>query len=148
KAERSMVKTPKTRHSRSRRDPVTIELEPGAVSRIEEPAARAEQGAADVPNREAAAEQAAEASQSAAGDAAAEDATEQEALRAPQADFEPWEHEEAAQEAATHEGGGAESPKDEYAEPKPVSPQPSAQKRGGLALAGAGLIGGLVALAG
>ncbi len=29
-----MVKTPKMRHSKSRREPVTIELEPGAVSRI------------------------------------------------------------------------------------------------------------------
>ena len=31
-----MVKTPKTRHSKSHREPVTIELEPGAVSRVEE----------------------------------------------------------------------------------------------------------------
>ena len=37
-----MVKTPKTRHSKSRREPVTIELEPGAVSRItDEDAAKA-----------------------------------------------------------------------------------------------------------
>ena len=36
-----MVKTPKMRHSKSRREPVTIELEPGAVSRIvDEDAAR------------------------------------------------------------------------------------------------------------
>ncbi|MDR7223847.1 phage tail protein [Aminobacter aminovorans] len=33
-----MVKTPKTRHSKTHRDPVTIELEPGAVSRVEEAA--------------------------------------------------------------------------------------------------------------
>lgn len=33
-----MVKTPKTRHSKSHRDPVTIELEPGAVSRVEDAA--------------------------------------------------------------------------------------------------------------
>lgn len=31
-----MVKTPNTRHSKSHREPVTIELEPGAVSRVEE----------------------------------------------------------------------------------------------------------------
>lgn len=31
-----MVKTPNTRHSKSRRDPVTIELEPGEVSRVAE----------------------------------------------------------------------------------------------------------------
>jgi hypothetical protein len=32
-----MVKTPKTRHSKTHREPVTIELEPGAMSRVEEP---------------------------------------------------------------------------------------------------------------
>jgi hypothetical protein len=31
-----MVKPPKTRHSKTQRDPVTIELEPGAVSRVSE----------------------------------------------------------------------------------------------------------------
>ncbi|WP_406872950.1 phage tail protein [Aminobacter sp. P9b] len=31
-----MVKTPKTRHSKTHREPVTIELEPGAVSRVED----------------------------------------------------------------------------------------------------------------
>ncbi|WP_269931949.1 phage tail protein [Aminobacter sp. HY435] len=31
-----MVKTPKTRHSKSHREPVTIELEPGAVSRVKD----------------------------------------------------------------------------------------------------------------
>jgi len=36
-----MVKTPKTRHSKTHREPVTIELEPGAVSRVED-AAKAE----------------------------------------------------------------------------------------------------------
>ena len=34
-----MVKPPKIRHSKSRQQPVTIELEPGEVSRIEEPQA-------------------------------------------------------------------------------------------------------------
>lgn len=33
-----MVKTPNTRHSKTHRDPVTIELEPGAVSRVEDAA--------------------------------------------------------------------------------------------------------------
>jgi hypothetical protein len=31
-----MVKPPKTRHSKTRKDPMTIELEPGAVSRVQE----------------------------------------------------------------------------------------------------------------
>jgi hypothetical protein len=46
-----MVKTPKTRHSKTHRDPVTIELEPGAVSRVEEaakPEAEAEAVAATI----------------------------------------------------------------------------------------------------
>ncbi len=34
-----MVKTPKTRHSKSQREPVTIELEPGEVSRVTDPQA-------------------------------------------------------------------------------------------------------------
>ena len=36
-----MVKPPKIRHSKSRKEPVTIELEPGEVARIEEPQAAA-----------------------------------------------------------------------------------------------------------
>src|SRR5690606_41934811 len=58
-----MVKTPKTRHSRPRREPVTIELEPGEVSRIEKAAEQSDQAEIVTPNREAAAEQAAHASQ-------------------------------------------------------------------------------------
>ncbi|MBX3579147.1 MAG: phage tail protein [Rhizobiaceae bacterium] len=41
-----MVKTPKTRHSKPQKEPVTIELEAGAVSRVEEPATPAEESAA------------------------------------------------------------------------------------------------------
>ena len=36
-----MVKPPKIRHSKSRKEPVTIELEPGEVARVEEPQAAA-----------------------------------------------------------------------------------------------------------
>lgn len=38
-----MVKTPKTRHSKSQREPVTIELTPGEVSRVTDPQAQAEE---------------------------------------------------------------------------------------------------------
>ncbi|WP_395449355.1 COG4223 family protein [Aminobacter sp. UC22_36] len=41
-----MVKTPKTRHSKTHREPVTIELEPGAVSRVTEAEATSEASAA------------------------------------------------------------------------------------------------------
>ena len=80
-----MVKTPKMRHSKSRREPVTIELEPGAVSRItDDDAAKAE--AADAPAEEARAEE----------DASQPDVPE-EPIHAEQADIEPWEHTDAEQ---------------------------------------------------
>jgi hypothetical protein len=180
-----MVKTPKTRHSKPSREPVTIELEPGAVSRVaSEPEAADQAGAADeAPNREAAAEQATHASQP------ADDAPTQDALRAPEADFEPWEHDEAAKAAAEHDSGessgvddrSAERPEPETAshraygygfdeaplmpersgsngnaptsgDPKPRAseppPKPATEKRGGLGLIAAGLIGGVVTLVG
>ena len=40
-----MVKTPKTRHSKSHREPVTIELQPDEVSRVAEEAAPADRPA-------------------------------------------------------------------------------------------------------
>ena len=61
-----MVKTPKMRHSKSRREPVTIELEPGAVSRI------VDEDAAKARRIEAAAEEV--AAEEAAGPCAAGDA--------------------------------------------------------------------------
>ena len=70
-----MVKTPNTRHSKSRREPVTIELEPGEVSRIAE-----ETEAAGGPGAEAAAQQAAQVSQP--------DTTEADA---PAAELDRWD---------------------------------------------------------
>jgi hypothetical protein len=69
-----MVKTPKTRHSKSRREPVTIELEPGAVSRIvDEDATKAK-----------------------AGETKASDSPPvAEPVHAEQSDLEPWEHADA-----------------------------------------------------
>ncbi|TIV21832.1 MAG: phage tail protein, partial [Mesorhizobium sp.] len=81
-----MVKTPKMRHSKTRREPVTIELEPGAVSRITD-----EEKAKAAQTDEAKAEEAAAASQPEAPE---------EPIHAEQADIEPWEHSDAAQAAA------------------------------------------------
>lgn len=91
-----MVKTPKTRHSKSRREPVTIELEPREVSRVATDAAAARPATPGTSNRDTPREDL-HASQPAA------DAPAQEAMRAPEADFEPWEHDEAAKTAAEHE---------------------------------------------
>lgn len=69
-----MVKTPKTRHSKSRREPVTIELEPGAVSRIvDEDATKAKAGETKVNDSPPVAEP----------------------VHAEQSDLEPWEHADA-----------------------------------------------------
>ncbi|RUU15453.1 phage tail protein [Mesorhizobium sp. M6A.T.Ca.TU.002.02.2.1] len=99
-----MVKTPKMRHSKSRREPVTIELEPGAVSRV------AGEDAANGRTDEAKAEEAANASQPGAPE---------EPMHADQTDIEPWEHADAAPPAGPEEpaeGGtkGPEGPKPTY----------------------------------
>ncbi|CAN7200511.1 COG4223 family protein [Mesorhizobium sp. LjNodule214] len=163
-----MVKTPKMRHSKSRREPVTIELEPGAVSRIvDEDAAKAE--------AEAKAEDAVDASQPEAPE---------EPVHADQTDLEPWEHTDAAAQASAEQPAetslkGSEEPQAAYpgtakaapeqpktsdysfedasakpAEEKPrtsqarneyVAPPP---KRSGINGIAAGIIGGVIALAG
>ncbi|MBZ9806651.1 COG4223 family protein [Mesorhizobium sp. BR1-1-9] len=111
-----MVKTPKMRHSKSRRDPVTIELEPGAVSRIaDENAAKA-----GAQTDEAKAEEAANASQPEAPE---------EPVHADQTDLEPWEHAEAT---ARRSDRSAESARkaDEPAAAYPGSPDDAAGKAG------------------
>ncbi|MDX8518879.1 COG4223 family protein [Mesorhizobium dulcispinae] len=169
-----MVKTPKVRHSKSRREPVTIELEPGAVSRIaDEDAAKAEANAARTD--EAKAEEAAIASQP--------DAPE-EPIHAEQTDIEPWEHADAAQgatdgteakskdEAEAPYPDGSEAPKSEpngfgynfedassantgsaasaqkTSETRSDDRSSPASRRSGVNMIAAGVIGGVVALAG
>ena len=164
-----MVKTPKMRHSKSRREPVTIDLEPGAVSRIvDEDAARD-----TAPTDEAKAEDAANASQPEAPE---------EPVHADQTDLEPWEHADAAGQAAAEPPAAAKAAEPEMpypgsdAEPsrakafdysfedagttatetkatagktearsEPMAAQP---KRGGLNGVAAGIIGGVIALVG
>lgn len=95
-----MVKTPKMRHSKSRREPVTIDLEPGAVSRIVDEDAAKEA----VPTDEAKAEEAVPSPQP---------EIPQEPVHAEQTDLEPWEHTDAAAQA----GSGAQ-PQAKAAEPE------------------------------
>lgn len=158
-----MVKTPKMRHSKSRREPVTIELEPGAVSRIADeeaatPQAAAEETPAEVP---------------------------EEPVHADQTDLEPWEHADAVAgsaeaDAPTDDGTKAAEPELPY--PGSDAPPPRAKafdysfedattrtaetkeapgkaeargesmavqpKRGGLNGIAAGIIGGVIALVG
>lgn len=100
-----MVKTPKMRHSKSRREPVTIELEPGAVSRIvDEDAVKA--SAEDVKAEEAV--------------TVSQPEVPEEPVHADQVDLEPWEHADAAaasQQAETEtpaEAKGTTEPESSY----------------------------------
>jgi len=147
-----MVKTPKTRHSKQHRQPVTIELEPGEVSRVDD----GDRGTAEAQ--------------------ASDNAPEQETPRPEQADFEPWEHKEtvsseAAGTAAPEEDasryasdyGFAEQPAKASVEEQAGSgmgngaeggdrpdnrAEPSSPRDGALGRVGAGVIGGLIALLG
>jgi hypothetical protein len=95
-----MAKTPNTRHSKNRRDPVTIELGPEEVSRIRE-----------------------EKSTASAPETADEPAPARETeMRAEQADFEPWEQAESAAEAAVDPQNPASDVADEQAAPASVQP--------------------------
>ncbi|AZO52142.1 MULTISPECIES: COG4223 family protein [unclassified Mesorhizobium] len=169
-----MVKTPKMRHSKNRREPVTIDLDPGAVSRIVD-----EDAAKDVAQTdEAKAEEAANASRP---------ELPEEPVHADQADLEPWEHGDAAagqsgteapphaeaeaeaaepempypgsdtppnqakafdysfEDASTKIGGTKAAAGQSDARSEPMAAQP---KRGGLNGIAAGIIGGVIALVG
>ena len=102
-----MVKTPKMRHSKGRREPVTIELEPGAVSRIvDADAAKADGDVAASPSPDAT-ETSAESvmHEEAAATTDAQPETPDEPVHADQADLEPWEHSDAAEQAAPESTG-------------------------------------------
>lgn len=118
-----MVKTPKTRHSRKSREPVTIELEPDAVSRIadEEAAAADDAGAASAPDAEATAEPAPD-------ERGGFDYS-----------FEERPSETVEDDASVEQATAAESP---------AAPPPAEARRGGMGGLAAGLLGGVVALLG
>ncbi|TPK78611.1 phage tail protein [Mesorhizobium sp. B2-4-18] len=167
-----MVKTPKMRHSKGRREPVTIDLDPGAVSRIVDEDAAKNTAQTD----EAKAEEAANASRPEPPD---------EPVHADQADLEPWEHGDAAAgQPGTHAPPQAEAKSTEpemlypgsdtppnrakasdynfedatakTAETKAASgktdarsePMATQPKRGGLNGIAAGIIGGVIVLVG
>ncbi len=126
-----MVKTPKTRHSRSRQEPVTIDLEPGEVSRIADEAASDNE-----PNREAAAEQAAQASQPDTAPESAYAAGPEPRTGQPE------------DTSARNRGGGFDVPPASSAGDPEAADEPSRPKRGAAGAVAAGLIGAVIALAG
>ncbi|GLS39839.1 tail protein [Mesorhizobium tianshanense] len=106
-----MVKTPKMRHSKSRREPVTIELEPGAVSRVaDEDAVKARTEGARTEGDQAEGAQTEEAK---VEEAASQPEAPDEPVHADQTDLEPWEHADAVPPAEGNVGG-PEGPKSTY----------------------------------
>lgn len=165
-----MVKTPKMRHSKSRREPVTIELEPGAVSRI------VDEDAVKAPAEDVTAEEAVTVSQP---------EVPEEPVHADQVDLEPWEHTDAVaasqqaeteapaeakgatesdssypsdappsraktsdysfEDASPKAGGTKDAPRKAETRDQPMAIQP---KRSGINGIAAGIIGGVIALVG
>lgn len=119
-----MVKTPRTRHSKTQREPLTIELGAEDVKRVEEAAANAEpETGSSVESIEVPAQ--------------------------PDAELQKVEGEPVAevQEPEPTSDHGFGRPERETAEPKPSAPQ-AAPARGGVSNIAAGIIGAVLALGG
>lgn len=157
-----MVKTPKTRHSSSPRKPVTIDLEPGAVSRVDATAPDTPDPASETTGT--APEQApADALASEPVAAQPESSTDLPPLNNDKiADDQKVEHAQLGLESQPFayefrdEAGAASPPPNEPADPAPSSagadatppPSAAAPRRSGLGYVAAGIIGGIVTLAG
>lgn len=141
-----MVKTPKTRHSKSRREPVTIDLDPADVSRVTEvdgaagDQARGEEATSPSEPAGAESEAGAHAIRSDTPAEAPESAAEQP--KGFDYDFaeEPARPQPEPAATARADAGQADSS-------RPDS-QPVQTKRGGIGFLAAGLIGGAIALVG
>ncbi len=139
-----MVKTPKTRHSKQHREPMTIELDPGAVSRVENAGPAATDPQAPEPSADPETQR---HEQAASSETPAETSTEQPAPnRAFAYDFDA-QPEPAAAVAHPQDGkGSAENGTNGGGNgiggPSPASPG------GAFGRLGAGVIGGLIVLLG
>ncbi|MFC3206777.1 COG4223 family protein [Aquamicrobium soli] len=129
-----MVKTPKTRHSKSQREPVTIELGPGEVSRVTDPQAdEAEAAASESP------EAVVQGEETPAADEARAEAEKSEETAA------PAQEPPAASSAFDDLPPRPAADGDEDGRAPADLPRP---ERGGLGPIAAGLAGGLIVLAG
>lgn len=132
-----MVKTPTTRHSKRHRDPVTIELEPGQVSRVEKAAADPEGSSApEVPIADDAASAPAET-------AALPDAPKSDTPR-PDSPYGAFDYNFDKEEPVQSKPTEAEASSNESATSN-GSVQPE-RGRGGVSGIAAGLAGGALAL--
>ncbi|HHZ09939.1 MAG TPA: phage tail protein [Rhizobiales bacterium] len=144
-----MVKTPKTRHARTQREPVTIDLGPDEVRRIDEAGAAADAAAAG--EAEAGAAGAASAPQGAdavtAEPHAPDFVPEPTAAEAPEAAFaaaSSGERVSTAKQEAPHFGRARPQDTAEQAS----AAMPKGVRSGRASALAAGLVGGIVALAG
>lgn len=142
-----MVKTPKVRHSRQHRDPVTIELGPDEVARVSDDSAKAETEtpAAEEANLEAVAEQEAAAS-SPAEETGEASAAPEELRRTTGYGFAEAPETEDPTAASTDDAGPGAFGRERGAQ---AAATDRVRERGGLGgRIGAGILGGVVALAG
>lgn len=146
-----MVKTPKTRHSRSRREPVTIDLDPADVSRLGDKG-RPDTGKQpeEVLGKQADVSETESPKEIPAGASEASPATSgTEATRSFDYDF--GESDTGTQPKAPEQKTAPEAPKATDSDKTNggfVNSQPVEPKRGGIGALAAGVIGGVVALAG
>lgn len=153
-----MVKPPKIRHSKTTRDPVTIELEPGAVSRVEE-TAQAGDSTSDA-NSDAETKAAKNTEQAATAESPRPDEQAENRPAAAEQDWVPFDQPEADR-AQAKASSATENPPEEPAEfgrsraeertattssIPPAEPRP--QTRSGFSGLAAGLVGGIIALLG
>ncbi|EXL10292.1 hypothetical protein [Aquamicrobium defluvii] len=133
-----MVKTPKTRHSKSSRDPVTIDLDADQVSRIGKDDPAGIEAVSETVPPEQTPPETVEA-------APVGEETVTEAPSGPAAEGHARDYRFAEEPAPSP----ASEPSTEADEP-PARPalQPEPARRGGMGLLAAGLVGGVVALAG
>jgi hypothetical protein len=164
-----MVKPPKIRHSKSRKEPVTIDLEPGEVSRIDEPQAAAETASApaDAAPTEAAAEPAVDTELPVSEAPADETGTAAEAeennsfFMGSEAPPEPSHGEQqpvAEEERVRHAFGrdpdtpppfGTARADARASAESPIRPAATPERKGsGLSAIAAGIVGGVIALLG
>ena len=138
-----MVKTPRTRHSKSEREPMTIELGPEDVSHLAEADATASEQTPDAVKEDIGTSEAAEPQAEAVADAAGNDTTA-ESVHRPSAALvdepKPVESETFGRKAQEEPRPSAQ------AEPRVAPPPPPPRPSRGSALT-AGLAGGIVALA-
>lgn len=136
-----MVKTPKTRHSKSHREPVTIELEPESVSRASD---------TDSPAGGEATAQAAtgEEARSPGSSPVAEGETTMSSDSARTADQAG--REQSGYDFSSAEGGSSTNttPDENSAAASDLPPIKREARQGGFGLMAAGIVGGVIALAG